>query len=540
MALAYGASNGFSQPYAVTLFEGGSRILHAYDPVLFHEETLYLLRKELGPGTTFGRVYTFLKLLSNQKIGHSRSEIIPFPVALTAVSHDLNFEKGETFTLKTKIDLLTTEPDQRTLLLNLWNARNPDNPFWDAKKRKVILKKLTDENGKDVPFVHRYNRVLLFLDRPLPKDAKVTFAAELEENLLKSDWWSGDEQFLLVDGAWFPRPPMSSKVYEYAIKVRARKPYRPILAGPGVVTETGDDFYLSEVSRRTSLAAPPILCGKYSGETIEANGVTIRLWEYGNYLRNTKYNDRIRDAVDFYSSRFTPYPFPELDIVHTDAFGKSESFPGLAIIQSSGGWDSGVVRGPYGPNFFFSDEYFWDLAEPRLGGAGGASGTIAAQWWGVLVRPPSPDERWLYDSLAAYSTFLFHKERKKEKRWAQDMYDGWKLMCEWSEGAGSIYMADHLRKRGRRGGNTYLKHGRGPMMIHAIAGEIGEENLIRAMSLFARKHAMDFASSEDFLDVLNEVSGRNISEFFNRWLYGTTTPDIPPFELKEKVSQNIQ
>ncbi|MGH9891996.1 MAG: M1 family aminopeptidase, partial [bacterium] len=81
--------------------------------------------------------------------------------------------------------------------------------------------------------------------------------------------------------------------------------------------------------------------------------------------------------------------------------------------------------------------------------------------------------------------------------------------------AGPEELGDHV---------TYL---RGAATLHALRREVGNDTFFEIL----RRYTADFrhasARTEDFVAVAEEVSGRDLSGFFDTWLYQESVPQIP-------------
>ncbi len=64
--------------------------------------------------------------------------------------------------------------------------------------------------------------------------------------------------------------------------------------------------------------------------------------------------------------------------------------------------------------------------------------------------------------------------------------------------------------------NTYLKGG---WTLHMLRGLIGDEAFWRGIQAYYREHRDSNASTDDFRRAMEEASGRDLSEFFQQWLY---------------------
>ncbi|HUC00367.1 MAG TPA: hypothetical protein VMS11_11125, partial [Solirubrobacterales bacterium] len=69
--------------------------------------------------------------------------------------------------------------------------------------------------------------------------------------------------------------------------------------------------------------------------------------------------------------------------------------------------------------------------------------------------------------------------------------------------------------------STYV---RGGMTLEALRAEIGTQKLLELLRRWAAGHAYASADIEQFIQLAEEVSGRDLGRFFHRWLYQRGKP----------------
>lgn len=73
---------------------------------------------------------------------------------------------------------------------------------------------------------------------------------------------------------------------------------------------------------------------------------------------------------------------------------------------------------------------------------------------------------------------------------------------------------------------------RGAWVLHALRLEVGDEVFFDILRTYTDRFRYGNASTADFIAVAEEVSGRNLSFFFNGWLYSDSVPDVPQMGLR--------
>jgi aminopeptidase N len=195
-------------------------------------------------------------------------------------------------------------------------------------------------------------------------------------------------------------------------------------------------------------------------------------------------------ALQLFSELYGPYPF--------DAIG--------AIVD-------------YAPNVFYSLESQGKANYWRVVGESTIVHEVAHQWFGNAVTPEQWPDIWLNEGFATWSEWIF-TERTPGGTSAQQRFES--TYAAW--GANSSLN----RPPGDVGGPENLfattVYTRGAMTLQALRVKIGEEAFFRTLRTWYGKYRYGNASTADFIAVAEDVSGQQLDDFFQIWLY---TPGKP-------------
>jgi aminopeptidase N len=72
---------------------------------------------------------------------------------------------------------------------------------------------------------------------------------------------------------------------------------------------------------------------------------------------------------------------------------------------------------------------------------------------------------------------------------------------------------------------------RGALTFHALRMLVGDETFFEILQTFTQTYRHSNASTADFVAVGESVSGLELEEFFNGWLYQEEIPAIPEMDL---------
>ena len=72
---------------------------------------------------------------------------------------------------------------------------------------------------------------------------------------------------------------------------------------------------------------------------------------------------------------------------------------------------------------------------------------------------------------------------------------------------------------------------RGALTLHALRLKVGDDLFFEILSTYAQRYKFGNASTADFIQLAEEISGIQLDSFFFAWLYASDIPDIPEMDL---------
>lgn len=146
---------------------------------------------------------------------------------------------------------------------------------------------------------------------------------------------------------------------------------------------------------------------------------------------------------------------------------------------------------------------------------------LAHQWFGDMITMKTWPDIWLNEGFATYSVALYF-----EKKYNQEAY--WSYMNNQMQRArsanGSVYVRDTSSVGNLFNGN--LVYAKGATVLHMLRHVLGDSVFFRAIKRYANdnRYRFNVASTEDFRAECEAESGKNLSYFFNEWIYGENYP----------------
>lgn len=158
---------------------------------------------------------------------------------------------------------------------------------------------------------------------------------------------------------------------------------------------------------------------------------------------------------------------------------------------------------------------------------------LAHQWFGDLATCNSWEHTWLNEGFATYMTALWFEHRDEPHGDAYQKYilgqfqgviDGDKGEAPADVGMCSKAYA-HPWECFRKGPSPYSK---GSSILHMLRMTLGDKDFFDGVRLYIARRKFQTAETNDLRTALEEVSGRNLEEFFWQWC---TRPNIPRLKV---------
>jgi hypothetical protein len=218
--------------------------------------------------------------------------------------------------------------------------------------------------------------------------------------------------------------------------------------------------------------------------------------------------ERSSRILAFFSEQFGPCPYPDLDLLLIEGVAPGgHAPPGMMLLQRRPPLARQPLRDdpasfPEEPDFFLAHE-------------------LAHQWFGQSVSGANYRERWLSEGLAQYAAALWVRRHRGEEAFRGVLG----RMARWAlryDEAGAIhlgYRVGHLK--GDAQAYRAVVYDKAAYVLHMLRGVVGEAAFTRGLLAYLEAHRYSKAGADDLRRALEAASGRELSEYFRAWVYGT-------------------
>lgn len=214
-------------------------------------------------------------------------------------------------------------------------------------------------------------------------------------------------------------------------------------------------------------------------------------------------------SLKFFRETVAPYPYEKLGlIVGATRFGGMEN--SSAIVFPNRLLDSNL-GGPLS-----------DVFKVRQGLVEVVAHEIAHQWFGDSVTESTWSDLWLSEGFATYFAGLMVQRYEGETRFHDYMQQAAETYFSFEKRTRiPIHDTDTEDLFKLLNANNYQK---GAWVLHMLRHELGDEDFLRGIRNYYDAHRGALAATEDLRAAFEQASGKNLQDFFARWVYGAGHP----------------
>jgi aminopeptidase N len=295
----------------------------------------------------------------------------------------------------------------------------------------------------------------------------------------------------------------------YTFRVTVPKPFEA--AANGVLTDMVDNgettTFIFEARDPMASYLATINIDEFDLETSQSeNGVPIRnYYPTGSPEEMREPFARQGEMIEYFSDLFGAYPFEVYGALVIDMeFGAALETQTLSIFSKAM-----IDRGREGSEQVVAHE-------------------LAHQWFGDSVSLADWRDIWLNESFATYAQAL----------WAEHT-NGRAALDEWIKRTYAFVIKERksMSPPGEPPADRLFNAGVyywGALGLHALRLEVGDETFFEILKTYHERFTDGNAKTADFIAVAEEVSGKELSEFFDSWLYSEELAPIPELGLEAK------
>jgi aminopeptidase N len=144
---------------------------------------------------------------------------------------------------------------------------------------------------------------------------------------------------------------------------------------------------------------------------------------------------------------------------------------------------------------------------------------LAHQWFGDSISLAQWKDIWLNEGFATYASILWLEHQYGRAAMEQQMDNYYTIIAD---------PDNNLVPPGDPPANDLFDRGvylRGAWTLHALREQVGDDVFFNILRTYYDGYKYANATTDDFIQIAQEVSGQDLTAFFNDWLYA---PEVPP------------
>ncbi|KQC34558.1 peptidase M1 [Nonlabens sp. YIK11] len=152
---------------------------------------------------------------------------------------------------------------------------------------------------------------------------------------------------------------------------------------------------------------------------------------------------------------------------------------------------------------------------------------LAHQWFGDLVTAASGTHHWLHEGFATYYAMLAERHLYGDEHYHVNLYEQAELLNEQNQSGKSTALLDPAASS-----LTFYQHG--AWAIHALRDLVGDAAFKAGIKRFLKEYAFKNATTDDFLDIMSQESGKDLASYKATWLTSNQFPSNEALRLLRK------
>ena len=223
------------------------------------------------------------------------------------------------------------------------------------------------------------------------------------------------------------------------------------------------------------------------------------------YQTHIKAIDKTKELIFLFSELLGEYPFKD------EKYGYSVVGEPLGGMEHQTMCTMGYEAMDTTSAYYYS-YYFWYVAHE-----------LGHQWFGDYVTCSDWTNIWVNEGFASYMEYVALQNLDSQSKANYWMYIAHIVVKEYPDG--SVYIPDSLASNEDVIFDYRLQYKKGASILHTLRYEIDDDSLFfEVLRTYLSTYAFSVASSEDFKQIAEQVTGMNFTDFFNQWYYGEGYP----------------
>lgn len=377
------------------------------------------------------------------------------------------------------------------------------------------------ENGLPISYTHQNNKIFISTNakKGEVKSYDIQYSGVPKDGLIISKNKYGDRTFFADNWPnrahhWIPCIDRPDDKASFEFTVTAPPHYQVV--SNGLKTEErnlGNGTKLTHWKEDTPLPTKVMVIGvaKFAVKEFPDSppNIPVSAWIYPqDSSKGFRDYATATEIMKFFSNYIGPYPYKKLANVQSKTiFGGMENAGAIFYAENSVSGNPAAVE---------------DLLAHE----------IAHQWFGDMASEKSFAHLWLSEGFATYFTNIYLEKKYGREALKKRMEDDRKQVVQFSRNS-ILPVVDTISPLMELlNANSYQKGG---WVLHMLRSEVGDSAFHKIIRAYYQQFKGSNADSRDFEAVSEKVSGKELTWFFDQWLYW---PGIPQLQIERNIDKD--
>ncbi len=152
---------------------------------------------------------------------------------------------------------------------------------------------------------------------------------------------------------------------------------------------------------------------------------------------------------------------------------------------------------------------------------------MAHQWWGIGITCSSWSDFWLNEGFATFMAAAYIQHRFGDETY-QGIVEHWHQSVQRLAATGKDHSLVFQQWTHPSRDDRAVVYQKGAYVLHLLRTKLGEQAFWKGIGDYTREFWGKSVTTTDFKSAMEHSSGRNLDGFFQQWVTGSASKDIPP------------
>jgi len=197
--------------------------------------------------------------------------------------------------------------------------------------------------------------------------------------------------------------------------------------------------------------------------------------------------------MEFFNDLFGPYPFDEYGVVVASSDGICKNVDIALEAQTL------------------------SIHCPVMNSEAVIAHELAHQWFGDSVSLENWKDVWLKEGFATYAEWLWSSKNDPD------------TLARITKNRDAMFFDTDFPVAEPAPEDLYTddSYTGGALVLNALRLKIGDENFFDLLRKYTEQYRYGYAGTDEFIALAEEISGQDLKEFFDQWVYSKRIPDLP-------------